>query len=159
MIKVRCKMKVIIIGKIGKVELEKIVEMGYEVEVVSVSEMKKGNYNRDAEIVCGSIYMKGLKIEEFKNLKYIFLTSMGFEHLPLDYVIEKNIVVSNNGGAYSEPMGEWIVFNLLELVKKAKINILNQRELYWEKKLICGNLYGKKVLFLGTGSIAKEGAK
>ncbi len=62
-----------------------------------------------------------------KNLKYIMLTSVGFDQLPKEKVIKQNIQVTNNRGGYSIPMSEWIVMCILEIYKNLKCFINNSK--------------------------------
>ena len=79
--------------------------------------------------------------------------------MPLDYIKEKNIVMTNNKAAYAEPIGEFVVYSLLAMEKYAKLNIKNQENKKWAPRSKTGNLYNKKILFLGTGDISSETAK
>lgn len=103
--------------------------------------------------------MKKINYKDHKNLKYIFLTSVGIDFLDLDYIKEKEITLSNNNGAYDDPIAEWIVYGLLQINKDDRRNIENQKEKLWKKRSFAYNLYGKKALFMGTGTIAVAGAK
>ena len=107
-------------------------------------------------LVCYNPFNR-IDISKMKNLKLIILSSIGFDQLPLDKI--SNVIVTNNKGGYSIPMGEWIVLNLLELCKKTKRKYQNQNGHIWKIDTSVLELYNKKILFLGTGTIAQEGAK
>ena len=95
-----------------------------------------------------------------KNLKYIMLTSVGFDQLPKEKVLARNIQVTNNRGGYSIPMAEWIVMCILEIYKRAKMFYNQQQEKIWHMDLVSiSELYGQRIGFLGTGTIAIEAAK
>ena len=72
---------------------------------------------------------------------------------------DREITLSNNNGAYDDPIAEWIVYGLLQINKDDRRNIENQKEKLWKKRSFAYNLYGKKALFMGTGTIAVAGAK
>ena len=52
---------------------------------------------------------KTLDISKMKNLKYIQTTSIGIDQIPLDKIVNRDIIIANNKGGYSVPIGEWIV--------------------------------------------------
>lgn len=137
---------------------ERIEKLGYQ--VIGYDEKnpnEKSDYGED--ILIGAIDLKKINYKDHKNLKYIFLTSVGIDFLDLDYIKEKEITLSNNNGAYDGPIAEWIVYGLLQINKDDRINIENQKEKLWKKRSFAYNLYGKKALFMGTGTIAVAGAK
>ena len=72
-------------------------------------------------------------IEKFVNLKYIQLTSAGFDRVPMDYVKEHGIEIHNARGVYSVPMAEFAVAGVLELYKKIRFFHENQKKHNWEK--------------------------
>lgn len=135
-----------------------ITELGYE--VLTYSE-KNPNEQEDygEDILIGAINLKDLDYKNHKNLKYIFLTSVGIDFLDLNYIRENNIILSNNNGAYDDPIAEWIVYGLLQVEKNDMLNIENQKNKEWNRRSKGFNLYGKKALFLGTGTIATAAAK
>ena len=137
---------------------ERIEKLGYQ--VIGYDEKnpnEKSDYGED--IFIGAIDLKKINYKGHKNLKYIFLTSVGIDFLDLDYIKEKEITLSNNNGAYDDPIAEWIVYGLLQINKNDRRNIENQKEKLWKKRSFAYNLYGKKALFMGTGTIAVAGAK
>ena len=140
-------------------EYGKVIEkLGYE--VVSFDEKnpnKREDYEED--ILIGASFLDKLNYKNHKNLKYIFLTSVGIDFMDLDYIEKKGIILSNNKGAYDDPISEWIVYGLLQVEKDDRKNIENQDKKIWEKRNFSFNLYNKKALFMGTGTIAVAGAK
>lgn len=137
---------------------ERIEKLGYQVLAYDEKNPnEKSDYGED--ILIGAIDLKKLNYKDHKNLKYIFLTSVGIDFLDLAYIKEKEITLSNNNGAYDDPIAEWIVYGLLQINKDDRKNIENQREKLWKKRSFAYNLYGKKALFMGTGTIAVAGAK
>lgn len=137
-------------------------ELGYETYHATNEDLKTGNYPKDIDIICGGMEFKLLKreqLEEFKNLKYIFLYSVGIDYMDLEFIKENNIVLCNNHGAYSEPIAEWIVYNLLQIEKQNRKYLEQQKDHIWKRLEGTGTMYGKDALFLGTGAIAKETLK
>lgn len=98
-------------------------------------------------------------IEKFTNLRYIQLTSAGFDRVPMDYVKEHGITINNARGVYSIPMAEYAVVGVLNLYKSQRFFFENQREHKWEKKRDIKELEGKKVCIIGCGSVGGECAR
>ena len=65
-------------------------------------------------------------IERFTHLKYIQLTSAGFDRVDMQYVKRHNIEIHNARGVYSIPMAEFAIFGVLELYKQGKFFQQNQ---------------------------------
>lgn len=87
---------------------DRIEKLGYQ--VLSYDEKnpnEKSDYGE--EILIGAIDLKKINYKDHKNLKYIFLTSVGIDFLGLDYIKERGMILSNNNGAYDDPIAEWII--------------------------------------------------
>lgn len=95
----------------------------------------------------------------FKNLRYIQLTSAGFDRVPMDYVKEHNITIHNARGVYSVPMAEFALSGILQLYKQSKWFYDNQKEHLWNKNRSLMELSGKTACILGCGSVGSECAK
>ena len=98
-------------------------------------------------------------IERFTNLRYIQLTSAGFDRVDMDYVKAHGIEIHNARGVYSIPMAEFAVCGVLQLYKQAAFFRENQKRHLWEKHRGLLELSGKKVLIVGCGSVGNECAK
>lgn len=98
-------------------------------------------------------------IEKFVNLKYIQLTSAGFDRVPMDYVKEHGIEIHNARGVYSVPMAEFAVAGVMELYKKMRFFYENQKKHNWEKHRGLLELFGKTVVIVGCGDVGIECAK
>ncbi len=98
-------------------------------------------------------------IEGFTRLKYIQLTSAGFDRVPMDYVKEHNIRINNARGVYSIPMAEFALAGVLALYKQLSFFSSNQKAHKWEKHRGLLELCGKNVLIVGAGNVGGECAK
>jgi len=98
-------------------------------------------------------------IERFTNLRYIQLTSAGFDRVDMDYVKAHEIEIHNVRGVYSIPMAEFALCGVLQLYKQAAFFRENQKRHLWEKHRGLLELSGKKVLIVGCGSVGNECAK
>ena len=109
-------------------------------------------------VICNGLFLTH-QIEKFINLKYIQLTSAGFDRVDMNYVKAHNIEIHNARGVYSIPMAEFAICGVLQLYKQAAFFRENQRNHLWEKHRGLLELAGKNVLIVGCGSIGNECAK
>ena len=109
-------------------------------------------------IICNGLFLSH-PIENFRNLRYLQLTSAGFDRVPMDYVKEHGIEIHNARGVYSIPMAEFAVAGVLELYKQSRFFAENQKKHKWEKHRGLQELYGKNVCIIGCGSVGDECAK
>lgn len=109
-------------------------------------------------IICNGLFLTH-SIEKFVNLKYIQLTSAGFDRVPMEYVAEHNIEIHNARGVYSIPMAEFAVAGVLQLYKKMDFFRESQKKHEWNKHRGCLELFEKTVCVVGCGSVGTECAK
>ena len=109
-------------------------------------------------VICNGLFLTH-DIHKFTNLRYIQLTSAGFDRIPMDYVNEHNIKIHNARGVYSIPMAEFAVSGVLQLYKQSRYFYENQKVHRWEKHRGLLELYGKTVCIVGCGSVGTECAK
>lgn len=140
-------------------QLSNLEHLGYE--IVYVQDERK-TLNIDVSdivaVVCNSLFLYN-DIKEFKNLRIIQLTSAGLDRVPLDYINEKEIQLSNARGVYSIPMAEWAILKILEIYKKSRIFYKNQDKHKWEKQRKLLELTDKTAAIIGYGSVGTEIAK
>ena len=109
-------------------------------------------------VVCNGLFLSH-PIEKFTNLRYIQLTSAGFDRVDMDYVKAHGIEIHNARGVYSIPMAEFALSGVLQLYKQAAFFRENQKRHLWEKHRGLLELAGKKVMIVGCGSVGNECAK
>lgn len=109
-------------------------------------------------IICNGIFLTH-SIELFVNLKYIQLTSAGFDRVPIDYVNDRGIKIYNAHGVYSIPMAEFAVSAVLQFYKQSNFFYKNQSQHRWEKNRNLLELYGQTVCVIGCGNVGNECAK
>ena len=143
----------------GKNCISELEAMGHNVTFMQ--------YEKDA-LPCGYEWVEGVicnglflthPIVKFSNLKYIQLTSVGFDRVDMNYVKAHNIEIHNARGVYSIPMAEFALCGVLQLYKQAAFFRENQRNHLWEKHRGLLELAGKNVLIVGCGSVGNECAK
>lgn len=152
-------MKAIFTYDYGAEKIDQIRDLGYDIELIHESVIDNSDKVNEAEILVCYNPFKRLDLTQMKNLKWIQLSSIGFDQIPVQDVLERDIVVTNNQGGYSKPMGEWIVMNILEIYKNRKKFYADQLAKKWKLDSGIFEMVGRTVAFLGTGTIAKEAAK
>ena len=139
--------------------IEAIEKMGHQVQFLQ--------YEKD-ELPCEYEWVEGIigngiflshPIERFTSLKYIQLTSAGFDRVPMDYLEQHGIEIHNARGVYSIPMAEFALCGVLQLYKQSKYFHENQKARKWEKHRGLLELNGKTVCIVGCGSVGTECAK
>lgn len=140
-------------------QLKKLEAMGHEVVL--------HQYEKDAlpvdpdtveGVICNGLFLHH-PIEKFSSLKYIQLTSAGFDRVPMEYIREKGIRICNARGVYSIPMAEFALSGILQLYKKSQFFRENQENCRWEKHRGLQELAGKQVCIIGCGSVGAACAK
>ena len=84
-------------------------------------------------VICNGLFLT-YPITAFPHLRYIQLTSVGYDRVPMEAVHAAGIKIHNAHGVYSIPMAEFAIASLLEL-------------------------FGKKVVIVGCGDVGRECAK
>lgn len=98
-------------------------------------------------------------IGKFTHLRYIQLTSAGFDRVPIDEIRRRRIEIHNARGVYSIPMAEYAVSGVLQLYKQAAFFDKNQKAHRWDKHRGLLELSGKTVCIVGCGSVGTACAK
>lgn len=154
-------MKLLLTGafKYTDQQIEYLKSLGNDIVYVQ-DERKKIDFDvSDIEgVVCNGLFLYN-DIRHFKKLKYIQLTSAGFDRVPIDYINEHEIKIYNARGVYSIPMAEIALCGVLQFIKQSRLFYKNQNNHIWEKSRTLGELSGKTVLIVGAGNIGSEVAK
>lgn len=141
---------------------EHIAEIEQQGHTVAFLQYEKETLPCDAAwaegVICNGLFLHH-PIEKFTNLKYIQLTSAGFDRIPMEYVKEHQIEIHNARDVYSIPMAEFALSGVLQLYKRAEFFRKNQQAHLWEKHRNIQELYGKSVCIVGCGSVGSECAK
>lgn len=109
-------------------------------------------------VICNGLFLY-TPIEQFSHLRYIQLTSAGFDRVPMNYVRSQHIEIHNASGVYCVPLAECVVSGVLQLYKRSRFFMENQRRHQWEKHRDLLELYGKRVCVIGCGETGTECAK
>ncbi len=98
-------------------------------------------------------------IARFTSLRYMQLTSAGMDHMPMQEIRRRGIVLNNARGVYSVPMAEFALCGVLQLYKQSRRFWENQQAHRWSRLRGLQEIAGKQVLVVGVGSIGCEVAK
>lgn len=109
-------------------------------------------------VVCNGLFLSH-DIEQFSCLKYIQLTSAGFDRVPMDRISERGIKIHNARGVYSIPMAEWALFRVLEYYKQGVFFQKEQNHNRWTKHRKLREIFGIRVAVIGAGNVGQEVAK
>lgn len=116
------------------------------------------NYDWVEGIICNGLFLYH-PIEKFTALRFIQLTSAGYDRVPMDYVQSHAIAIYNAKGVYSVPMAEMAMCGVLQLYKQSRFFTEHQANQCWEKHRGLLELAGKRVCIVGCGSVGAECAK
>ena len=108
--------------------------------------------------VCNGLFLSH-DITEFSNLKFVQLTSAGFDRVPVEKLKERGIELYNARGVYSIPMAEWALFRVLEHYKQGWFFRKEQDTCRWSKHRGLLEISGRKVAVVGAGNVGQEVAK
>lgn len=154
-------MKLLITGawKASESQLEEIEKMGHNIIFMQNEQDKLPcTYEEVEGIICNGLFLHH-SIEKFVSLKYIQLTSAGYDRVPLEYVLQNNIKIFNARGVYSIPMAEFAVCGVLQIYKNVRFFYNNQKSKKWLKNRDIIELYNKRVCIVGCGNVGVECAK
>lgn len=109
-------------------------------------------------VICNGLFLDH-PIGKFINLKYIQLTSAGYDRVPMNEVERRDIKIHNARGVYSIPMAEFAIAGVLNLYKEMERFREQQKRHEWIKNRNIRELAGSKVVIAGCGSVGTECAK
>ena len=154
-------MKLLITGawRYTSEQLNQIEAMGHSIVFMqNEKDELPCSYEEVEGVICNGLFLSH-PIEKFTSLRYIQLTSAGFDRVPMDYVQVHGIAIYNARGVYSIPMAEFAISGVLQLYKQSRVFYENQKRSVWEKYRGLLELYGKTVCIVGCGNVGTECAK
>lgn len=137
-------------------QLARLREMGHDIFLQKQeSAPPVCDYDLVEGVICNGLFLHH-PLERFPRLRYIQLTSAGFDRLPVEEARERGIAVYNARGVYSIPMAEHALAGVLSLYRRLPEFRELQKQRKWEKIRDLEELSGRKALILGCGSVGTE---
>ena len=97
--------------------------------------------------------------DDFPCLRYVQLTSAGFDRVPVEELQARGVLIHNARGVYSIPMAEFALAGVLQLYKQMDHFRCAKQNHLWSKHRGVLELFGKKLCVLGCGSVGQACAK
>ena len=153
-------MKLLVTGSLGATEkdLEALAALGHEIVLHPAERVPVEHPEQFEGAVCNSIFHYTTH-EGFTHLKYLQITSAGYDRVPMEWVRKRGITLHNADGVYSPAMAEWTVMRILELLKHVPQGFRNQLAARHKKDWKWQELTGKNVLLAGFGAYGREVVK
>lgn len=98
-------------------------------------------------------------IERAGKLKWIQALSAGVDGMPLDYIKERGIILTNARGIHKVHMSEYAIWAMISLARNTHALYRNQLKCKWNDHIYQGEINGSTVGILGLGSIGQEIAR
>jgi phosphoglycerate dehydrogenase-like enzyme len=92
------------------------------------------------------------------TVRWVHSISAGVEHLPLDRLAERGILLTNSAGAYATAMAEYVIGAAIALGRHLPGWLEGQRERRWLDDDAFGPflLHGKRMGIVGYGAVGRE---
>jgi D-2-hydroxyacid dehydrogenase (NADP+) len=150
--------KALINADLDDKNIEKLKKIqGYDFKIVKGSQ-EACKYIEESEVYI-TFTLDKKHIMMGKNLKWIAVLYAGVEHLPLDLIKEKNILLTNGKGIAGTFMAEYVISMMIMLARNLKIVEKNSENKIWNNNITQDQIFGKTVGILGLGSIGSKIAK
>lgn len=133
-----------------RIEIPETLSKKYDLEIT-------GEF-RDTEYFFGTVKFLNEHFDAFENLKYVQLTSAGYDQLD-ERILKSELIISNAKGVYSEAIAEYVFSYILADLKKHQSLFKAQEKKKWQNDIKLHSPKEKTILCLGTGSIAQEIAR
>lgn len=157
-------MRILVTGSIDWSDnwLKTIKKLGHEIIYIQDEQIPLIQQNINCSeiegVICNGLFLNN-DIKKFKNLKFIQLTSVGYDRVPIEYIKKNNIKIFNAKDVYCVPIAEFVVCSILSMYKRIYYFYNNKSKKIWKKNRELYELFGKKICIIGCGNIGKECAK
>lgn len=145
--------------KYSEEQLKELASLGYDIHFMQqeAEALPLAASEVDAT-VCNGLFLSH-PFKEFTRLKFIQLTSAGFDRVPVDEIKAQGCELWNARGVYSTPMAEWALFRVLEHYKQGWFFRKEQEAGRWTKHRGLREIAGTRVAVVGAGNVGQEVAK
>lgn len=145
--------------KYSEKQLRELASLGYDIHFMQqeAEALPLAASEVDAT-VCNGLFLSH-PFGDFTRLKFIQLTSAGFDRVPVDEIKVQGCELWNARGVYSTPMAEWALFRVLEHYKQGWFFRQEQEAGRWTKHRGLREIAGTRVAVIGAGNVGQEVAK
>lgn len=140
-------------------QLDELRSLGYDIHFMQQeAEVLPLAASEVDATVCNGLFLSH-PFKDFARLKFIQLTSAGFDRVPVDEIKTQGCELWNARGVYSTPMAEWALFRVLEHYKQGWFFCQEQKAGRWTKHRGLREIAGTRVAVVGAGNVGQEVAK
>ena len=140
-------------------QLDELRSLGYDIHFMQQeAEVLPLAASEVDATVCNGLFLSH-PFKDFARLKFIQLTSAGFDRVPVDEIKTQGCELWNARGVYSTPMAEWALFRVLEHYKQGWVFKQEQEAGRWTKHRGLREIAGMRVAVVGAGNVGQEVAK
>lgn len=149
-------MKIVFTVKVKTAFKEQLQKKYPEVEFIYVKKGETIPVEAADVIVTDGADLTAEMIERADSLKWIMVTAVGVDELPLETLAEKGVIVTNSRGVHKMPLAESVLAHLLALERGLPGIYERQREKRWKFDKVPGEVNGSTAIIAGTGAIGGE---
>jgi D-2-hydroxyacid dehydrogenase (NADP+) len=113
----------------------------------------------DTEVLIPSFKFKKEMLDAAPALKWIQAVSAGVDHMPLEAIKARGILLTNGRGIHKVHMAEYAIAAMVDLARNWHTIFRNQIRGVWDRSIPQGEINGAVVGIIGLGSIGKEIAR
>jgi lactate dehydrogenase-like 2-hydroxyacid dehydrogenase len=96
-------------------------------------------------------------LERMKNLKFVQVASTGYDHIDVDYLKSKGIIVSNVPDANDESVAEYVIMVALAFLKRFEYSLNSTRKGEWVLGELANTTYDLKDKIFGILGMGRKG--
>lgn len=154
------QLKLVSTFKFKNNDIEWMKELGVEPVIFdSEEELANASVSHNAQIIIANHRTLNQEfLKKCREVRWIQLSHVGIERLPMDYLENRQVIVVNSRGCSGVPIAEDILAKMLMFSRKSAEVYRNQLKREWIKIKGIANLSEKTLGIIGTGDIGTETA-
>lgn len=87
------------------------------------------------------------------SLKWVQVFQTGVEHVPIEELEKRGILLTNVKGIYGTPMSEYVMSMILYYTREMGRFVREKQQHIWNRKELVDEAYGKTIAIFGAGTI------
>jgi len=111
------------------------------------------NYDDVTCLICRDRDNVQAVLDRCRNLKFLFVVSVGVERLPFGELKNRQVVVCNVAGVNAEIMSQYVMAYILAQSARVVENHMNQINHVWKRYQTVADVSGKNALIFGAGRV------